>query len=254
MLFMIALLSANKAVLAVDATSPSITPTPVSDKQKQIDDLKERLATKVAELRQTQRRALFGTVKSTSVSTVTVETNTKDVKIELTDDIKVFQIIKGVRTTLTTDNLDKGDAVVVFGEYDTTLDFLKGKVIFIQNVLHERTSGTVSDVNKTDFAIAIQTPEGRSIIVDIEKATKILLRGADNTATKGGFSKITIGDTVHIVGTPVLKKDNRISGLRILDLGNLSGSTPAITETPKATPTPTKKSSVKSSPTSTPSQ
>ena len=48
--------------------------------------------------------------------------------------------------------------------------------------------------------------------------------------------------------------DNRISGLRILDLGNLSGSTPAITETPKATPTPTKKSSVKSSPTSTPSQ
>lgn len=216
--------------------------TPTTTKTKQIEELKERLATKVAELTQTQRRAIYGTVKSTSLSTVTIETATKDVKIELTDEIKIFQYLKGKRTSLTTDDLTKGDVVSVFGEYDATLDILKAKVIFIQDPLPQHASGTVSAIDKTEFTLTVTPPEGPAITVDIERFTKVTLWDG-TTLIKGGFSKIQVGDTIHVVGSPVPKKENRLSALRILDLGDLSGSRPTPTATPtkESSPSPTLK-------------
>ncbi|MEK7587613.1 MAG: hypothetical protein AAB457_02240 [Patescibacteria group bacterium] len=217
------------SVLAADATQAA--------NQKQINDLKDRLATKVAELRQLQRKAIFGTVKAVSASTATIETKTKDVKIELTDDIKIAQIIKGTRTKLTADNLDKGDQVAVFGEFDATLDLLKAKVIFIQAAPTQRIAGMVTDTSKADFTLTVKTPEGKNYIVDIETVTKIAVWTADKGITKGGFSKVTVGDTIHVIGMAA-KTDDRISASRILDLGNLTGTAPAATASPTVKPTP----------------
>lgn len=214
------------------------TATP-SATDKKIEDLKERLATKVAELSQTQRRAIFGTVKATSLSTATIETTTKDVKIELTDDIQIFQIIKGKRMQLSTEDLAKGDSVSVFGEYDATLDLLKAKVIFIQDDFPQRVAGTVTEVDAKAFTLTVQPIEEPKFIIDIEKSTKTSLWDGSAIA-KSGFSKIQIGDSVHVVGNPVSKKENRLSAERILNLGNLTGvPRPTPTPTPTSTPTPT---------------
>ena len=209
-------------VLAQTA-SPSATPTTAKDKQ--IEDLKDRIATKVAELSQTQRSAIFGKVKAVSISSATIETQTKDVKIELTDDITIFQNLKGKRTELSIEDLAKDDIVTVFGEHDATLDLLNAKVIFIQGVLPIRTAGVVTDINKTNFTLTVKPPQGPDITVDIEKFTKTTIWDGEDVA-KGGFSKIIVGDTVHVAGTPVAKTENRISADRILNLGNLSGATP----------------------------
>ncbi len=239
--------------VAAQTASPSATP---SESKQKLDDLKDRLATKVAQLRQTQKRAIFGTVKATSVSTITVETKTSDVKIELTDEIKVGQILKGKRTELTTEDLAKGDTVVVFGDYDENLDLLKAQVIFIQATLPMRISGTITKTSKDDFTLTVATPEGPTYTVDFETSTKTSLWTQEKGSAKGSFSKLLVGDTVHILGNPVAKKENRVSALRILDIGNLTGApttpttteaspsataktTPKPTATPKATPTPT---------------
>lgn len=220
----------------------AVDATPTAD-QKQMNDLKDRLATKVAELRQLQRKAIFGSVKAVSTSTATIETKTKDVKIELADEIKIAQMIKGVRTKLTTDNLDKGDQVAVFGEYDATLDLLKAKVIFIQAAPLQRIAGTITEVNKPDYTVSVKTPDGNTYIVDIETVTKISVWTSDKGIAKGGFSKLTVGDSILIMGTPVAKKENRVSASRILNLGNLTGTpvptpTDAIAPTGKITPKP----------------
>ncbi len=235
---------AGRAVAA--PATPSATPM---QNAKQIEDLKERLATKVAELRQTQRRAIFGTVKSVSISTVTIETKTKDVKIELTDEVKVVQYLKGVRTKLTAADLEKGDQVVVFGDYDGTLDILKASVIFIQSTLPFRIAGTVTDVNKTEYTITVKTSDGQSYVVDMETATKTVLWNTTGGIQKGKFSTIAVGDIVHVagVGTP---KNNRFSADRVLDIGNLTGAAPAPTATSAVTPSPSAKPTT--TPTSTP--
>ncbi len=223
------------------ATSTQNQPTPASDKSKQIEDLKERIATKVAQLSQTQKRAIYGSVKDVSIATATIETKVKNVKIELTDDIKVVQMLKGKRTNLTTDDLSKGDLVTVFGQYDATLDILKAKVIFIESPLPQHASGVVTGVDKVAYAITIKNSDGTVYTIDIETFTKTSLWDGQ-TATKAGFSKIQIGDTVHVTGSPE-KQENRISADRILDLLPLTTATrPTVTATPSVAPSPTAKS------------
>jgi len=227
-------------VLAVEA-SPTATVTPV--KNKQVEDLKERLATKVAQLRQTERRAIYGTVKATTISTLTIETTSKDVKIELTDDIKVFQMLKGKRTELKTDDVAKGDVVSVFGDWDTAVEVLKAKVIFIhsQNEEIKRVFGTITESKKSDYTITMESKDGKTYVIDFETATKTSVWSKNKGIEKGGFSKLIAADTIVVVGTPVAKKENRISALRILTLGNLTG------EKPTATPTPEEKEATGSS-------
>lgn len=239
------------AVYAVSTTTP-VTPTgaatPGATVSAQLDSLKNRLASAATQLSQSQKRAVFGIVKSTSVSTIIVETKTSEIKIELADTVKVAQVIKGKRTDLTTDDVSKGDTVVVFGDYDANLDLLKAKVIFIEGVLPTRINGTITDSSKKDFTITVTTVTGQAYIVDIESTTKNTLWNKTDGTSKGAFSKLVIGDTVSVLGTLEAKTDNRISALRILDIGNLTGVTPTPTPaiaspsaTLKITPKPTGK-------------
>lgn len=230
------------------AASPSATPirtsTPVN---QQIEDLKNRLATKAAELKQLERRALVGTVKSKTISTLTMETETKDRKIELTDDIKVFELIKGKRTTLTIDDVTPDDRITVFGDFDATLDILQAKVIVVQNgVLPTQIEGTIGEVNKPDYSFTVVTNDQKTYTVDFETVTKTNLWSADGSLVKGGFSKIIPGNIVVVTGTPVAKKTDRVSASRILNLGDLTGTIAVDTKpgsasaSAKITPTPTK--------------
>jgi len=210
---------------------------------KKIEDLKDRLATKVAQLRQTSRRAIYGTVKSTSITSFVVETKTKDVKIELTDEIKVIQYLKGERTALTSEDIAKGDLVSVFGDYDTTLDLLKATIVVIQRPGPERISGTVTARDDKEYTVTIKNPQGVTYIVDIEKSTKTLLWDREKKGlVKSGFSKIVAGNVVHIVGFPVPKKELRMSADRILDLGNLNAPTGQTTQEASPAASPTKQS------------
>lgn len=208
--------------------APESTPTA---NVKQIEDLKDRLATKVAELRQSQRRAIAGTVKTVSVSTATIQTKEKDIKVELADDMKIIQYLKGKRTNLTIDDVSKGDRVVVFGQYDATLDLMKAKVIVIENAATQRISGTVTAISKDEYTVTLAAADQKTYVIDIETVTKINLWTDEKGLTKGGFSKMSVGDTIHVVGTAVPKKENRLSAIRILDIGNVASA-------PVATPTP----------------
>jgi hypothetical protein len=243
-------------------STPSATPqdaagaTTTPSAQQKLDNLKDRLASAATQLQQSQKRAIFGTVKSTSVSTITVETSTKDIKIELTDNIKVAQVIKGKRTDLTTDDISKDDTVVVFGDYDSNLDLLKAKIIFIQDALPSRIFGSITAVDKKDYTITVATSGAQSYVVDIETTTKNILWDKANGTAKGAFSKYAVGDTVSVLGTPNAKIVNRLSALRILDVGNLSGkaSTPTPTQSVAASPSATLKVTPKPTvkPTATP--
>jgi len=227
--------------LPVHAQTATGAATPTDEKSQQIEDLKDRLATKVAELRQSKRMAAYGTIKSISISTFVVETKTKDLKIELTDDLKVFQILKGKRTELGTDNLEKGDIVTVFGEYDTTLELLQAKVVFIENVAPIQIMGLVKETDKKEYTVTVEASDKLSYTVDFETTTKTNLWNG-TALEKGGFSSFVAGDVVFVTGSIVPKKENRISATRITDIpSQVRGATTSNTATPSATPKTTSK-------------
>lgn len=222
-------------VHAQSATSAAATPS--DEKSQQIEDLKDRLATKVAELKQSKRMAIYGTIKSVSISTFVVETKTKDLKIELTDDLKVFQVLKGKRTELTTDNLEKGDVVTVFGQYDTTLELLQAKIAFIQNATAlVQITGTVKETNKADYTITLEASDKKTYTIDFETTTKTNLWNG-TTLEKGGFSSFVAGDIIFVTGAAVAKKENRISATRIADIpSQVRGAVTSVTPTKSAFP------------------
>ncbi len=228
-------LSFPQAILAQTA-SPSAKPKPAATESAQLNELKERLATKVAELRTVVKKAVYGTIKAVSITSATIETKTKDIKIELTDDVSVTQMISGKRTALTSEDLEARDNITVFGTYDETLDLLKARAIFIESpTVTVRVSGTIADIDEEEFTLTINTKEGRTVTVDIERTTKTTAWSKEGGIVKGGFSKITVGDTAHIVGTNVPKTENRIKASRVLDLGNITGAKSAPTEAPAPT-------------------
>ena len=120
-------------------------------------------------------------------------------KVELADVVKVAQVLKGVRTDLTTDDISKGDVVTVFGDYDSTLDLLKGSVIFIEGAIPARINGVISAVSKKDYTITVTAGDGTPWVVDIETSTKNILWDNTNSTTKGAFSKYAVGDTVFVL-------------------------------------------------------
>lgn len=255
----IALGTAPAVLVAAQTATPTATkkPTTTATESAQMEDLKARLATKVAALRTVVKRAMYGTVKSVSVTSATIETKTKDIKIELTDDVVVTQIISGKRTNLSIEKIEPGDNVTVFGTYDETLDLLKAQYIFIESSTQPtHFSGVVADVDKEAFVLTINTIEGRTLTVDIERTTKTTLWTKESGIAKGGFSKINVGDTVHVTGTPVAKKENSYSGIRILDLGNITGAagTPTTTAAPQASESATPRATPRATltPTATP--
>ncbi|MBU2543859.1 hypothetical protein KJ618_00115, partial [Patescibacteria group bacterium] len=171
-------------------------------------------------------------VKSVSLTSITIETKTKDVKIELSDAVTVIDSADGKRTKLTLDDIKNGTIVSIFGEYDPSLDLLKAKAIIIQKEPPSRVSGTVNAIDKKEYTITLTNTAGPTYIVDIERTTKTMMWAKEKGLYKGGFSKVEIGNTIFVTGTAVPKKENRVSAIRILDIGNLSGVTPTTTPTP----------------------
>lgn len=229
--------------LPVFAQTATDTATTTGDKAQQIEDLKDRLATKVAELRQSKRMAAYGTIKSVSISTFVVETKTKDLKIELTDDLKVFQVLKGKRTELKSENLEKGDVVTVFGEYDTTLELLQAKAVFIQGTIPTQLIGKITEVKKEDYTLTVEATDKTVYTIDFETTTKTNLWNG-SALVKGGFSSFIVGDTVFITGSIVPKKENRMSATRITDIPpQVRGAVTSITPTASSTVSATKKPS-----------
>ncbi len=245
-LTLIALILATSVSAATPTATPSSTATP--GPTSQINDLKERLATKVAELRQTQKKAIYGIIKAVTVSTFTVETKTNDLKIELTDDIAVFQTLRGKRTELTTEDLAKDDIVTVFGNFDTGLDLLNARIAIIQSKPLTRISGVVTEIDREEFTVTLKSPDGKTSVVDIEKTTQALAFDPAKGLVKGGFSKMETGKTVHVVGTLSTKEDNRISAARVIDLGDQSGDQTTPTPTVEATPTASASATPRSTP------
>lgn len=231
--------------VSVSAATPSPTggPSPKPTANIKIEDLKERLATKVAEMRKMTPKAVFGTVTQVSISTITIDTPGKAVKIELTDDIKVFQILKGKRTQLVLDNVEKNDVVTVFGDYDGTLDILRAKKIFIEAPTRPvRVHGKIAAIDKKNNVITLKGIDGETYTIDIESDTKTFQWTKGKGVEKSGFSKLEEGAFMSLLGTAEPKKINTYSALRLLFLSQQTVTpTPPPTITKEATPSPTVK-------------
>lgn len=239
--------TAGLASAVSPTTSPTdrITPSPSTtliDKLKQIEILKEKVATKAAELRENNKGATSGSVKSINDTSITLTTKKGEQTVSYAEDTVFFNMTDGNKSdpldVKQAKKLKKNDQIAVLGYYDSSHTTLAAKYIYIVSIpLH--IIGKIADKDTTNYTVTVKDAQGSSVI-DIETYTKIYSYTKKSGLGRGGFSKLAENDVVHIFATPNPKEINRASALKIISFAfTLPTVTPAPSEkisSPSATP------------------
>lgn len=236
---------ALEASPASEATSPGKT-LREERLREQAKELRERVATRVAELAKEMRQAWHGEIKGISGTTITLTTKQGDKTVLTSEETSFIRTAAGRGKKIKLENLVVGEKIIAFGRLDQKKEQLTAKVIIAQVILMN-INGKVAAVDVEGGTITVQTLKKGSFIVDIETTTKILVwekggspEGVPSALKKYGFSKIKVGDRIHVNGTTPTKPEegeNRITANRILVLpGSAVGITGEKLATPAASP------------------
>lgn len=194
--------SPNLSVLIKAQTPATSSPTvilPTTSEDKDIETFKEKIATKVAELRQKNNKAVSGFVLDISDKAIKIKSgDLSEYTVNIDKDLtKYFQIASNQQKETKSDTVKKDTYIIVTGVIkDNTVD---ANAIYAD----ERFvigSGKIIEANKNDFNIKVVTLEKDIITLEIETFTKQrMLNIKTLEIEKIGFSKIKEGDTVHFV-------------------------------------------------------
>ncbi len=193
---------------AVKSASSSATPKSAIAQEDKIKSLKERLATKVAEIRENQKGVVWGTIKQSRNTELTLVTNKEDVIVVFNEDDTIIKEITTGKLTETTIKAIKPNLhATIFGLIDAQEKKVDAKYILLKS----QSIAVVGIVTEKDAAantVNVKTVTNELYIVDVEATTRINTFSGDKI-TKSGFSKISEGDRVHIRGVPQTSGDEK---------------------------------------------
>lgn len=176
---------------------------------EEIQNFKEKLASKVAELQKKEDKAISGFLIQKKDKVLTIETtDNEQFSVELDDLLtKYFQVNVSVLKEIELDDFEVGDYLIITGP-------ISGKVITANNVYKDENftagSGIVSDTGQGDFALKVVTLENETLTLNVETATKRKILNIKTLDLEDvGFSKIKTGDVIHFFYKKVSNKDEK---------------------------------------------
>ncbi|MFH1833285.1 MAG: hypothetical protein ABH816_03965 [Candidatus Levyibacteriota bacterium] len=225
-------------VVAVPQATAKPTPTPtISKSEQQLNEIKDRIASRVAELKLVEKRGIIGTVTDTSDTQITISdlaTNTRFIDV---DEITKFSS-PGAKTTFGISDLTKGEKLGILGLYNKQSRRILARFV---NVLNPQKIiyGAVESIDAQNFTVKIITEKKESIDVDVEKTTKTSSYTKDSGLVKSGFSKILVEQRIIVRGISDIKNPSHVFASQIIIFPDipknpkivLSQISPTLTET-----------------------
>lgn len=230
------------------------TPTPKESLTEKISQLKDRIASRVTQLKLVEKKGIIGTVQE--VSETKIKLTDVQGTIQLVDVDEITKFASQAAETVGISDIKKGATISVLGLYNKDSKRILARFINIAQ-FPVFTKGTITDIDKKNFTITVKIDDdlpagrqGKEMVVDIENTTKLLQVSQEGEMIRYTFSKLLKNDVVFIISYANKKDENRLSALRVLVLEFLKTgdkTTPeptgkkTITPTvSKLTPTPTK--------------
>lgn len=194
--------------------TPSPAPTGAIDKD--IENLKEKIANKVLEIRKKNNKAVSGFVVSNDGSQMKIDNNGEQNLVKFDETLtKYFQVVGTQKKEIRADDIEKNDYVIVSGVVVDNV--ITANVVLIdENLLVD--SGKITVVDSDNFNIQVLTSDKKTYSLDIETNTKQSIINIKTLEMEQiGFSKLKEGDTVHfVVKDTNEEKNNHYSALKIL--------------------------------------
>lgn len=214
--------------------TPSPTKTNSLGKEnlnEQINELKEKIASRVSELKLVEKRGMIGTVSEVSTTKITLTDLSGKTRFVDVDEITKFT---SSQKNFGLSDLTKGTKITVLGIYNKQSKRILARFIEV-TVTPTYLSGVVSDMDTKNFTLTVATEDDKSVNVDVENTTKILAYDKTDGLAKYGFSKMDVGDRVAIIGYPDKKDKTLLVGTRIIDLAALPKNPKIIVKQPTPT-------------------
>lgn len=243
-------------------SSPTVSPaTTISDSKnndsltEKINDLKDKIASRVAELNLVEKRGIMGSVIERTDTQIII----KDIA-GISRSIDVDEITKFAspgKTNFGISDIEKDDVVGAVGIYNKQSKRILARFVDVIN-LPIVINGVVTKTDDDEFTITITSIDKKNYIVDVEKITKTSEYTKENGIEKSGFTDIRIGERSIVTGYLDNDEADRITATRILlfpeypkDPRINVSITPEPTED-ETTPTPTARSRITPAPTRRP--
>lgn len=191
--------------------SPSTTPMVNSEA---INELKERIASRVAQLKLVERRGIIGTVtdlSDTQISLSDLQNNTRFVDV---DELTKFAS-PSAKDSFGISDLSKGVKLGVLGLYNKQSRRTLARFIDVLS-LPVSIHGAVGEIDNKNYTLTVFTENDEQKIIDVENTTRTLAYTKGSGLLRAGFSKIKEQENIIIIGFTDIKNKNRIIASRIL--------------------------------------
>lgn len=233
--------------LAISVTpTENLSPTPTIKATQPpnaniINELKDRIASRVAQLNLVERRGAIGFVTDVSDTQITANDPQDNIRFIDVDELTKFSS-PSAKEAFGISDISKGSKIGVLGLFNKQSKRLLARFVDIL-ILPKSIHGSVSGIDKENFTIKIMTEKGEEILADIETTTKVKSYTKEDGLIKSGFSKIQENTRIILIGFVDTNDKNRVVASRILIFPEIPGnqkiplSKPAA-NTKEITPTP----------------
>ncbi len=212
-------LTAGSFVVAQTTASSSSTVAVDND----IQQLKDKVANKVLEIRKKNNKAVSGFVVSNDGNNMKINNNDEENQVKFDDALTKFFKITGIqKKEIKADDIKKNNYAIVSGVVADNI--ITANVVLIdENFLVD--SGKITEINKENYSIKVSTSDKNTYDLDIQTSTKQYMVNIKTLLEETiGFSKLKEGDTVHFVvkrtENPLRQladgEDNNYSAIKIL--------------------------------------
>lgn len=184
---------------------------------EQINNLKEKVASKVAELKLVEKRGLYITVTGVSGNKITGTDIAGTTRYVDVDELTKFS---SSAASFGISDIKEGTNVSIIGLYNK-----QSKRVLARFIKTEAAplfiNGVVSSINTANYTVTVVSEDQKKMLVDIETVTKTSQYTKEDDIAKLGFSKIQTGQRAYVTGYKDKNEAGRMTATRVLIMPEL---------------------------------
>lgn len=207
--FLIVLLLLTFSVSKTFAASPSPSDNSV---EEQVSELKDKIASRVAELNLVEKRGIAGQVSDITGTQITLTDIRGDTRFIDVDELTKFE---GKTSSFGFSDIKKDDNVSVLGLYNKQSKRILARTVE-EITLPKLIDGFVATIDSDNFIVNVASENNEQFKVSVETTTKTLAFDSETKELiRSGFSKITEGESIFVAG----KEDQ--TDKKLIDAGRI---------------------------------
>ena len=206
----------------VYAAAPTPTSSTTQTETNQINQLKNKIASQVSQLKLVEKRGIIGTIQAATDNQLTLTDTQGQLRYVDLDEITKYTAADG--SSLDVTDMKKGMLVSVLGIYNKDSQRILGRFVDGE-VVPTRYTGQITKIDKTNLQLTIATDEQKTEKVEIDTTSTVSSYTGGSALSTYGFSKLAVGDRVGVVGYPDKKDSSLLIANRLIDYVNAPKNT-----------------------------